>query len=258
MRWQKSARVVMAIVAVAVCVAVGVTLKRRRPAAPGASLVRTDPRAVVESTGGRSVRFKSGHEDVRVEYQRQLTYQDGSTKLVGVKVSTDDRGDGRSFTVTGKEGDVGKDESVVTLNGEVKLVEANGFTAHTEHATYDSKPGVVTAPGPVEFFHGKLSGSGKGMLYDKNADTLTIVDQSNLRVAPDKAGHGAAAVASGTATFVRREKVVRFEQSVRVERDGQVISGDNGIAHLTADEERVDVLELHGNATIAGSTAGAG
>ena len=118
MRWQKATRIVMAIVAVGVCVSVAVTLKRRRPAAPAAPLVRTDPRAVVESTGGRSVRCKSGHEDVRVEYQRQLTYQDGSTRLLGVKVSTDDRGDGRSFTVTGKEGDVGKDESMVTLNGD--------------------------------------------------------------------------------------------------------------------------------------------
>jgi LPS export ABC transporter protein LptC len=258
MRWQKSARVVMAIVVVAVCLAVAVTIKRRTPAAPGASLVRTDPRAVVESTGGRSVRFKSGHEDVRVEYERQLTYQDGSTKLLGVKVSTDDRGDGKSFTVTGKEGDVGKDESVVTLNGDVKLVEADGFTAHTEHASYDNRDGMVKAPGPVEFFHGRLSGSGVGMLYDKNTDTLTIVEQATLRIAADKAGRGAADVTAGTATFARRDKLVRFDRSVRVQRDGQVINADNGVAHLTANEERVDMLELHGNATIAGSTAAPG
>ena len=37
-----------------------------------------------------------------------------------------------------------------------------------------------------------------------------------------------------------------------------MITADNGVAHLSADEERVDMLELHGNATIAGSTAGAG
>jgi LPS export ABC transporter protein LptC len=258
MRWQKYTRIVMAIVVVAVCVAVAVTLKRRRPAASGGALVRTDPRAVVESTGGRSVRFKGGHEDVRVEYERQLTYQDGSTKLVGVKVSTDDRGDGRSFTVTGKEGDVGKDESVVTLNGDVKLVESNGFTAHTEHASFESKTGVVTAPGPVEFSHGRLSGSGVGMLYDKNADSLTILAQPVVHVMPDAAGHGAAAVTSGTAAFARREKLVRFDRNVKVDRDGQVITADNGIAHLSADEERVELLELHGNATIAGAAAGAG
>jgi LPS export ABC transporter protein LptC len=258
MRWQKSVRVVMAIVAVAVCVAVAVSFKRRGSGGRDAPLVRTDPRAVVESTGGRSVRFKGGHEDVRVETERQLTYQDGSTKLLGVKVSADDRGDGRSFTVTGKEGDVGKDESIVTLNGDVKLVEANGFTVHTEHASYDSKDGMVRAPGPVEFFHGRLSGSGMGMAYDKNADSLTILDQATLHVAPDKAGQGAAQVTSGTSTFARREKLVRFDRTMKVERDGQIIDADNGVAHLSQDEERVEMLELHGNARIAGATAAAG
>jgi LPS export ABC transporter protein LptC len=258
MRWQKAARIVMALVAVAVCVAVGVTFKRRGATAPTTSLVRTDPRAVVESTSGTSVRFKSGHEDVRVEYERQLTYQDGTTKLIGVKVSTEDRGDGRSFVVTGKEGDVGKDESVVNLSGDVKLVEKDGFTARTVRASYDSRDGLVRAPGAVEFFHGRLSGSGQGMTYDKNTDTLTILDKAIMHMAPDAAGAGAAEVRAGAAIFARREQNVRFERVVQIIRDGQVINADNGTAHLTQNEERVESLQLHGGATIASTTATAG
>ena len=138
----------------------------------------------------------------------------------------------------------------MTLNGDVKLVEADGFTARTEHATYDNRDGMVRAPGPVEFFHGRLSGSGTGMTYDKNTDALTIVEQATLRVTPDAAGRGATDVTSGTAVFARREKLVRFDRGVRVERGGQVIDADNGVAHLTADEKRIDTLELHGNARI--------
>ena len=70
MRWQKSARIVMAHRGRG-------GLRRRRG---HAQTPRTDglrhvarfapiPRAVVESTGGTSMRFKSGHEDVRVEYR---------------------------------------------------------------------------------------------------------------------------------------------------------------------------------------------
>ena len=258
MRWQTTAKVVIALIAVAVGVAVAVSFKRRNTAPPGASLVRTDPLAIVESTSGRAVRFKSGHEDVRIEYDRWLTYADQSTRLLGVKVSTDDRGDGRSFTVTGKEGDVGKDESVLTLNGDVKLVEADGFTAKTEHATYDNRDGLVRAPGPVEFLHGRLSGSGMGMLYDKNTDALTILEQATLHVTPDATGSGATDVTSGTAVFARRDKLVRFDRGVRVERGGQAIDADNGVAHLTADGNRIDTLELHGNARITRSAAAAG
>lgn len=258
MRWQRSARFVMAAVVVGVCIAVGLTLKRGGRSGSVASLVRTDPRAVVESIGGTAMRFKSGHEDVRVEYQRQLTYQDGSTKLIGVKVSTDDRGDGRSFVVTGKEGDVAKGESVVTLSGDVKLVEKDGFTARTVRASYDNTDGLVRAPGPVDFFHGRLSGSGQGMTYDKNTDTLTILDQAIVHMAPDGEGAGGAEVTAGTATFARREQIVRFDRAVRILRDGKVITSDTGIAHLTANEERVESLELHGSAKIAGTATAAG
>jgi LPS export ABC transporter protein LptC len=248
----------MAVVAAWVCVAVGLTLKRRGQTESVTPLVRTDPRAVVESTGGTSMRFKSGHEDVRVEYQRQLTYEDGTTKLMGVKVSTDDRGDGRSFVVTGKEGDVAKGESVVNLTGDVQLVEKDGFTARTVRASYNNTDGVVRAPGPIDFFHGKLSGSGHGMTYDKNTDTLTILDKAVVHMAADPKGIGGSEVTAGSATFARREQIVRFDRMVRIVREGQVITADTGIAHLTANEERVESLELHGNARIAGATASAG
>ena len=114
------------------------------------------------------MRFKREHEDVSVEYERQLTYADGSTKLMGVTVSTDERDGGRAFTVTGKEGEVGQNDSIVELNGDVKLVASDGFTAKTEHATYNDGEGLVRAPGPVEFARDRMSGSGVGMTYDKN------------------------------------------------------------------------------------------
>src|SRR5215470_10088080 len=120
MRWQHWAKVVLALGALAVAVAVGVALKRRDVPVPAPP--------VVESTGGRAVRFNRAHEDIRVEYERQLTYKDGSTKLLGVKIAADNRGDGRRFVVTGDEGQVGKDESILTLNGHIKLVEGDGFT----------------------------------------------------------------------------------------------------------------------------------
>src|SRR5206468_30528 len=97
---------------------------------------RTEPGAVVESTGGRVERFKSSREDVRVEYQRQLTYANGSTRLMGVSIVTSERGGGRSFTVTSREGESGENESTLTLTGDVHLTASDGMTAQTERATY--------------------------------------------------------------------------------------------------------------------------
>ena len=123
MRWQHWARILLVLIALAVVVAVGTTLSRRRAApAPPPAAVRTDPKAIVESTTGRVIRFNGAREDIRVEFERQLTYSDGSTKLLKAKIIAADRGDGRSFTLTGDEGSVEKEEAIVSLNGHITQI----------------------------------------------------------------------------------------------------------------------------------------
>jgi LPS export ABC transporter protein LptC len=259
MRWQTWTRIVLVLIALAVVVSVGVTLRRRRAVTPPPPLVvRTDPAAIVESTTGRAVRFNRAHEDVRVEYERQLTYSDGSTKLLKAKIVADERGDGRSFTLTGDDGTVGKDEAIVSLTGHIRLVEGDGFTAETDAATYDNRENIVRAPGAIEFRHNRLSGSGQGMLYDKTPDVLTIVEKVVTTVAPNEAGQGGAEITAGHATFMRMDHVVEFDGGVHVARSDQVIDAGSAIAYLSDDDGRVTVLELHGNATITGTPGGAG
>jgi len=259
MRWQRYAKGVLVLVGLAVIAAVGLTLKQRRAAPPPPpGVVRTDPKAIVESTTGRAVRFNRAHEDVRVEYERQLTYADGSTKLLKAKVVADDRGDGRSFTITGDEGDVGKDEALVSLNGHIRLVEGDGFTAETDTATYDSRGNIVRAPDAIEFHHDRLSGTGRGMLYDKNADVLTILEHAVTHMAPNAEGRGAADITAGQASFMRMDHLVEFDGGVHITRADQVIDAGSAIAYLSDDDKRITVLELHGSATITGSPGSAG
>jgi LPS export ABC transporter protein LptC len=252
-RWQRRARLFIAIFAVGFAVVVVLAFKRGGPvAAPPETAGRTDPNALVESTSGRVIRFNRTRADVTVEYQKQLTYQDGSTKLVGVKVATEERG-GRSFVVTGKEGAVGQNDATIDLRGDVRLQASDGLSARTEQATYTTNDGNVRASGPVEFSRGRLSGSGVGMTYDKNQDVLTIFDQAKIRVLPETAGATATEVSSGAATVARREKSIRFERGLKTQRLGQAVQADNGVAYLTADEEHVERVELRGNSSITGT-----
>ena len=149
--WQRRARPVIAIAAVVFALVVAFALKRRPQ--PPARSARTDPGAVVEVTGGRVERFKLSREDVRVAYRRQLTYANGSTKLMDVTISADERdperGSRRKFTVLGKEADVGQNESTLELNGDVRLAASDGMTARTEHASYSDKDGLVRAMSPA-------------------------------------------------------------------------------------------------------------
>src|SRR5206468_4184822 len=65
-----------------------------------------DPKAVVESTSGHVVQMKGTRENVAVDFEKQFTYKDGSSRLLNVKVTATDRRDGRVFTLTGKEGQI--------------------------------------------------------------------------------------------------------------------------------------------------------
>src|SRR5262245_30814455 len=108
--WQRRARVVIAIGAVAFAIVVAFALKRRVPPQAAAPVPRADPKAVVESAKGFTLQFNREREEIRVDYDKLLTYADGSSKMLGVKVVTE-RDGGRTFTITGKEGQVGQKES---------------------------------------------------------------------------------------------------------------------------------------------------
>jgi lipopolysaccharide export system protein LptA len=258
MRWQHWAKVVLALGGLAVVVAVGLAIRRRDAPPPRPPVVRTDPKAIIESTGGRAARFNRAHEDIRVEYERQLTYKDGSLKLLGVKIATDDRQDGRRFVVTGDEGEVAKNESIIALSGHIRLVEGEGFTAETDAATYDKRDTTVRAPGLVTFHHNRMSGSGMGLLYEKQTDVLTILQKSEVHVTPDAAGNGAADITAGTTVFARRARDIKFDGGVRVTRGGQTMTAGNGLAHLSMDEKRIEQLDLEERVRIDASTKSAG
>lgn len=257
-KWQRRARLLVAIFAVGFAVMVAFAFKRRVPVAPATSSGRTDPDAVIESTTGRVMKFNGTREDVTVEYEKQSTYKDGTNRFLGVKVVSQERHGNRTFTVTGKEGIVAPNESAITINGDVVFTASDGLVVRSEHATYTEADGTVRAPGPVEFARKRLSGSGIGMTYAKDQDLLVILEQAHVLIASDKGGSGATEVTSPTATLARREKYLRFERGIKASRGGQVIEADNALAHLRDDEEHIENIELRGNSKITESKTAVG
>ncbi|HXI29251.1 MAG TPA: LptA/OstA family protein, partial [Vicinamibacterales bacterium] len=171
---------------------------------------------------------------------------------------TTERNGTRTFTITGKEGHVGANSTSLALDGEVHLAGSDGMTLSTEHATYSDAEAVVRAPGPVEFGRNRMKGTGVGMTWDKNLDVMTILDQAIVHVAADDKGAGAAEITSGAAIFARRDRIIRFERTVRIQRSGQIIDALSAVAYLSEDEKRIDTIELHDQARITASNAAVG
>src|SRR5229473_1179761 len=256
-QWQRRARLLIAIAAVALAIVVAFAFRKRAPARAFAPAATADPKAVVESARGFHFRVNREQEDIRVDYETASTYPDGSTKMLGAKVTTE-RAGGRTFVITGTEADVGQNEANISLAGNVHITVSDGLDIRTERATYTEADGMVRAPGQVQFSRARMSGSGLGLTYAKNLDVLTILDKAVVHVTPDSSGAGGVAISAGTAEFNRPDKVIRFTGAMKVSHASQVIDADSGVAHLSANEERLEALELRGNPRIAASDATVG
>src|SRR5471032_1357408 len=156
MRWQRSVRLVIAVFGVVFAVFVARALKRRDPPPATAPVVRSDPRAIVETHGGNSFRVNGARQVADVKYKHQYLYDDGTSRLEGVTIESEERNSDRTFTITAKSGQMGKGESSYVLDGAVTMEGSDGMLVLTEHAEYANADGTVRAPGPVEYTRGRV------------------------------------------------------------------------------------------------------
>jgi LPS export ABC transporter protein LptC len=258
MRWQRHARLIVALFGVLFAAFVARQLKPRDTPADSTSVHKADPGAITETTKGTLAKFKGSRQNVDVAFERQLLYSDNTSKLFGVKIVTQEKSGPRTFTITANEGRVGSNESSIELDGAVRLAGSDGLTAATEHATYSDSDGLVRASGPVEYARGRMRGTGIGMTWDKAQDVLSILDQAVVHIAPDDKGAGAGEITAGTAAFSRAEKLIRFERAVHMQRGEQLVDAATAVLYLTADQSRIDTMELRDQARISTAKAAPG
>ena len=250
--WQKRAQIALAVVALGVIGVVGYTLRPREERVTPAAVERMDPKSTIETRGGDVIQLKGSRQDARIEFERQVTYEGGDTRLMGVKVTVDNRA-GRSYTITGKEARVGTDQASYDIKGDVKLETNDGLTAFSEQATYTDAEKIVRAPGPVRFTRGRMSGTGVGFTFDEQRNTLWLLDQAKIRVEPNGAS-GAMDVTAGAFGFARTDRYMRFERTMHMDRDGQIIDANEAVVHLFPDRDEPDLIELKGDSRVTGGT----
>jgi LPS export ABC transporter protein LptC/lipopolysaccharide transport protein LptA len=254
--WHRRLRLGLGIFIVVLAVVLAVSLRRSpQRSTPKPPPTRTDPDAVLESTSGRSLRFLGARQDIVIDhYDWMGQYPDGRTRVTGGVFRILQRG-GRDFVIKSREAETrGQQPNIdVALKGSVEVTSSDGLFLRTEEATYSDGEGVVRAPGPVAFTRNRMSGTAVGMTYDKTRDVLWLLDQVVIHNQPDERGQDGTDIRAGAAGFARADKYVRFERGVTLERGGQTIQADGGVAYLTPDERRVQMLELRGSSRVSGA-----
>lgn len=250
--WQRRARAFVAIVAMAVIAVVIYTMRPREAVAPPQPIQPLGKDIVAETRGAEVVRFKGSDRDLRLEFQRQVTYENKETKLFDVRVVAENR-EGRSYVITGKEAQVGKGESSFHIAGDVRMETSDGLVAHANEAQYTDAEKMVRAPGPVKFSRGRMNGTGTGFIYDEQRDILTILENADVHFAAEGA-EGPMDVTAGGFVYARRDRFMRFERTMHMDRNGQLIDADDAHVRLYPDRDETDVIELRGNARVTGGS----
>jgi LPS export ABC transporter protein LptC len=257
MRWQRVLRFVLIFLAVATAIGVAMSVRKRDVTAHKIPVTRVDPKAVAESAKGRLSQMTGMKIPGYLDFDRNLTYEDGSVKFIGPKLTT--RRAGREFHLSGKEARVGKEQSNMEVTGDVYLTASDGLKVRTDRATYGSKERIVRAPNLVKFVKGTLRGSGVGMTYDEERDVLWLLKDVKINVAADKkTDDPGATIVSGTAGLARRDKYMRFEGGVSIVRAGRTIEAKSALAYLTDDGNAVKAMELRGDSRISMKDASPG
>jgi LPS export ABC transporter protein LptC len=252
-KWQKNVRRGLAAFGIVCAIVIYAAIGERQSSTPPELLPRLDPRSIIESTGAAFQQFSAAKQEYLIEAERQLTYEGGATKFIGVTIKVKERA-GRDFVISGREAQAGEGQKDLQVTGDVRLSASDGFVATTDHATFSNADATVRADGPVSFQKGRMSGSGVGMRYDQSADVLTLADAVRVAVT-DETGKTTMEFTSTSATLARAEDYLSLEGNVHALRGEQILESDRGRALLSEDDELVTYIEMRGNARVVGGEA---
>jgi LPS export ABC transporter protein LptC len=250
MSWHKPVRVGVGVFGLVAAVAVYFAIGTRQPAPAPQRDGRLDPKAILESAAAVLQQVRGGEEDFKVTADRTLNYEDGTARLIGVRINVKGRS-GRDFVVTAQEASAGKDRKNLGLKGSVVLDASDGFRLTTDDATFEESAGLVRAPGKVAFTKGGLSGSGVGMTYDKNNDVLTLLAEPDVTMAGSEGAAGTS-FRSGAAVLDRLRDLLVLSGGGHAQRGEQTFEAETITAHLAPDEGYVRLIELRTDARVAG------
>ena len=254
MRWQKSARVGLAIAGLGIAAAiVYYSRKGAPPPEQPPSIATLDPKLASQGFGGNESKSKDGKPYQDFTYEKREEFTDGRVRLTKAVVAG--LGENKSKMRADVIETVGVTESGVMpkqlqLTGHVSLEEQGGLTVQTDAASYDDATGVVTIPGRLTYQRGRTSGEGVGATYDRNKGIVVIQDQSKARVGPDAKGTGSAEASSKRMIMERGLHSLRLEEGARIVSQSQTLTGVNANMLFTEDDTALKFLDLRGTARV--------
>jgi LPS export ABC transporter protein LptC len=268
MSWQTRVRAVLGVALIALAGGITWYVTRQAPRAETpAESPRTDENADVEIAGSKETRTENGVVVFSLEFERGYQYQAANRVRLLKTVGFFMRGT-QQMHFRADEADIKlKSGSVMDyarfdemlLKGNVLIKSGPGeevLHLETAEALYNDLTGILTTDKPIKIKRGNMSGSGKGATFDRDRSVIWLL--ADARVSLTLTDQGPVKVTSARAGMAEAEHYMRFEENVRMEREGRVIETDAAVANMTPDHARITSLELRGNSRVTGGASGDG
>ena len=253
MNWQRSARWAVALVGVGTAVALYV-YTRPRPDAPPTPppLTNADPAATAQASSGVNIRTVGETERYRLEHSGEKVFADGHVEwerphLTFKEDKTEAWADKAIVKRAPKETQA---PASLDLQGHVRLRTGEGATVEGDKATYDDTTGLTSIPGPVTFSRGRMSGSGEGAVYERDAGVFRLLAKAHVTTVADAANPDPVDAVAETLVFNRATKALQFDTRARITRSAEVMTADRATLYMSEDEQWFRLIELRGGSRV--------
>ncbi|MEZ5320425.1 MAG: hypothetical protein R2752_23700, partial [Vicinamibacterales bacterium] len=253
MRWQRGARMAVAVVGIGTAVAIWALRREPPPPPPPVTLAPVDKTAVAEGGAGQRILFESSSTRARMTIAGWRRYENPERIVnLGVELEFVEEG----LVVSADEAEFRGTETAesaprdIDFAGHVRVKTKDGLEVTTDRATYNSTSTIVTMPGPVQFAKGRLSGSGNHGTYDRTQELLLLEDDARVELKPGPDGTGALVATGRHLTAARLEKFVRLDEQAEIVTDTDTLAADSATVYFTDDESHAKLADLQGHASV--------
>ena len=255
MSWRRNVRIAAGLTGLGVAAALFFMRRDRPPVAPPPELGAVDPASTMESQRGKAIIHsgKDGRQIGTLTYERSRSYDDGRQRFeqVTLKMEHDDPFELSADAIdTRGSGVRGELPPEIDASGNVRFRKPSGLHLEAESARYKDQGGVVAMPGKVTFGRDRMSGTGTGAIYRREAKTLEVLADAHVTVAPDAEGKGALEATSGTMVLNQAEHALHLDRSAVIHLEERSLDATKMNLLLTDDEQSIKKMTLLGAAKV--------
>jgi lipopolysaccharide export system protein LptA len=198
------------------------------------------------------VHLRDGRQAFSIDYKGQRMYPDGRSHFLDAHVVFAESGrevwadliETRGQAMTTNE------PVKLQLTGHVRLVEGEHLHVEADAATYDDATGRLEIPGRVTFAKGRMSGSGVGATYDRDADVFRILAEAVANIVAGEDGAEPLTLTSSRMALARAQNYLQMDESARIVRAAETLTADSATMTFVDLEGGVRFLELRGHASV--------